>query len=426
MTITARKRRHEEGSALVVTLFITTAILIGLGSYLLLVRAQYVSVVRSQAWNGALTMAESGVEEGLAQLNPGALAVNITVDRTANGWGSPAGGFYGPISRTITNNQSYSVVFSTGNWPTIYSTGYVRLPDISATLKRVIAVATTNVPLFNFALAARTNITMHGNGLSVNSFDSSSTNLSTNGRYDSSKTSTNGDVGVLYGNLDPGNHNIAGDVYLGPTASLSSTGSISGSIHSDYNYDFPDVVLPSTAGWFTLSTPPSGTINGTSYTYAFTNSGDYIIPNMSGSASVYVGSNATVRLYIQSGGVGSVLVAGNGGYTAGKLTMYVAASSFSIGGGGAVDGGRAANLAYYGLPSNTSISLSGNAAFTGTIYAPSADFTMSGGGSSSYDFVGCGIFRSITFNGHFMFHFDEALLTSGASRGYFAVSWNEL
>jgi len=428
MTLKTRKSKHEAGSALVVTLFMTTAILIGLGSYLLLVRAQYVSVMRSQAWNGALTSAESGVEEAMAQLNPGALAANITVDRTGNGWGLPVGGFYGPVSRSLSTNNSYSVVFSSGNWPSVYSTGYVTLPDISATLRRVICVATTNVPLYNFALAARTNITMKGNGLTVDSFDSSKTNLSTSGRYDSSKTTTNGDVAVLYGTLDPGNHNISGDVYLGPTASFSSVGSISGKVYSDYNYDFPDVALPDTSGWFPLLIPPGGTVNGTSYTYAFTNSGTFtfVIPNMSSSASIYVGTNANVSMLIQNGGVGSVLVGGNGATNAGKLTMYVSASSFTLGGSGVVDGGKAANLAYYGLPGNTSLTLNGNASFTGTIYAPDADFTMNGGGSSSYDFVGSGICKSITFNGHFMFHFDESLLTSGASRGYFAVSWNEL
>jgi hypothetical protein len=51
---------------------------------------------------------------------------------------------------------------------------------------------------------------------------------------------------------------------------------------------------------------------------------------------------------------------------------------------------------------------------------------INGGGSSDYDFVGSCICDTITFNGHFMFHFDEDLLNSGASRGYIAVSWKEI
>jgi hypothetical protein len=199
---------------------------------------------------------------------------------------------------------------------------------------------------------------------------------------------------------------------------------VSGVVHADYNYDYPSVVPPDTSSWFTLAVPPSGTIDGVTYTYCFTNNGDYIINNMSG--SVYVGTNAHVRLMINSGGTSSVLVAGNGAPVDSKLTMFIAASSFTIGGGGSIDGGRAANLAYYGLTNNTSITFSGNAAFTGTIYAPDAAITLNGGGSDDYDFVGSCIGKSIRLNGHFMFHFDEDLLADGPSRGYTATRWHEI
>src|SRR5437660_1290137 len=244
MKLVIQKQNRERGGALLVTLFITTALLIGIGSYLLLVRAQYVSVARSQAWNASMTMAESGAEETLAQLNPGVIVNLPTIDRTANGWGAPSGGFYGPVSRTVTNSGSYSVVYTDNTYPIIYSTGYVAVANVSATLVRTIRVSTTNVPLYNVAFGARTNIDLNGNGPSANSFNSALTNLSTNGRYDYTKTSTNGDVAVLYGTVDLGNHDILGDLYLGPTATVNKgTNQVDGTIHTDYNYDYPDVVL---------------------------------------------------------------------------------------------------------------------------------------------------------------------------------------
>jgi hypothetical protein len=428
MNFKARICNHQNASALVVTLFMVTAILLGLGSYLLLVRAQYVSVARSQAWNASMTVAEAGVEEALAQLNPGALETTVNVDRTANGWGNPVGNFYGPISRTVSTNNSYTITFTTDRWPTIYSTGYTKIPELSATLVRVVRVETTNVALFNVSLAGKTNIDMNGNGLSTDSFNSSSTNLSTLGRYDSSKTSTNGDVAVLYGTLDLGNHVVHGDAYLGPTASLvGSLSQISGNVSTDYNYDYPSVSPPDTSGWFTLSTTMSGTApDGNSYDYIFTNSVDYIVPNVNG--KIYVGTNAHVRLLAQAGTTSKVLVAGGGSTNSnhGTLTVYIAASSFTIGGSGAVDGGRAACLSYFGLASNKTITYSGNAIFVGTVYAPDADLTLTGGGSSTFDICGSIIAKTVTFNGHFMFHYDEDLLTSSASRGYFARSWAEL
>ena len=88
MKLLSRRQPNLLGGVLLITLFIGAAIGIALGSYLLLVRAQNVSVVRSQAWNGALAMAEAGAEEALAQLNPGALEKTIYVDRTGMGGGS--------------------------------------------------------------------------------------------------------------------------------------------------------------------------------------------------------------------------------------------------------------------------------------------------------------------------------------------------
>ena len=91
-----------------------------------------------------------------------------------------------------------------------------------------------------------------------------------------------------------------------------------------------------------------------------------------------------------------------------------------------VNPGSALNFEYFGLPTNTSIALSGNAAFTGSIYAPSAALTLGGGGSTTYDFVGSTITATVTMNGHFKFHYDESLARLGPSRGYVVSSWNEI
>src|SRR5258706_971304 len=422
MRIRFQKQKREQGGVLMVTFFIACFIGIALCSSLLLVSSQNTVVARSKAWNGALGMAEAGGEEAVAQLNPGATAETITVDRTANGWGASSGGFYGPITGRLTNS-SYTVVFTDATFPIIYSTGYVTVPSISATLTRVVRVATTNVPLFNVSMAALTNVTDTGNGLATDSFDSANTNLSTNGSYDPAKTSTNGNVAYLYGTVNLGGHTINGSVFLGPTANLAG-GTVTGSVHNDLNIDFPQVVMPSGAGsWTTLALATPGIVGGVLYNNVFLTSGDYIIPSLSG--TIYVAPSAKVRLKVLSGNTGAIKIAGTGA-ASGSLTIYMAAPSFSIVGNASVDSGNAANLTYYGLPSNTSITFSGSATFTGTIYAPSADMTMNGGGGSSYNFVGSSITRSVTIHGNFMFHWDQNLLNASPSRGYLAVSWREI
>jgi hypothetical protein len=106
--------------------------------------------------------------------------------------------------------------------------------------------------------------------------------------------------------------------------------------------------------------------------------------------------------------------------------MYVAGANTSMGGQGVVNGNStASSFGYWGLPSNTSISMSGNAAFTGTIYAPQALLTLGGGGSTIYDFVGAVITGSVRLNGHYHFHYDEALKEFGPKGGYTVVSWEE-
>jgi hypothetical protein len=129
-------------------------------------------------------------------------------------------------------------------------------------------------------------------------------------------------------------------------------------------------------------------------------------------------------LEVLAGNTGAIKIAGTN-TSAGKLTIYMAAPSFTITGNSAVDSGNAANLSYYGLPSNTAITFSGSATFTGTIYAPSATMTMNGGGGS-YNFIGSSITSSVVIHGNFMFHWDQNLANQSPSRGYLAVSWAEL
>ena len=114
--------------------------------------------------------------------------------------------------------------------------------------------------------------------------------------------------------------------------------------------------------------------------------------------------------------------------TGAKVRMYMAGSTFSLGGNARIDNetGMAQTFCLYGLPTCTSISFGGNAAFTGGIYAPNADFTLGGGGNNTYDFVGGSVTRTVTMNGHFNFHFDENLLLAGPKKGLVARSWSEL
>jgi hypothetical protein len=405
-----------------VTLFIATMLGIFLFYYLHLVSTQNNLVARSQAWNTSLTLAEAGVEEALAQLNPGAPAP--VIDRTANGWGAVSGGRYGPMTRALTAG-SYSVLYTDDKYPIIYSTGYVAVAVLGVTLSRTVQVMTTNMALFPAPMSARYNIDMNGNGIYTDSFNPLDPKLSTNGRYDSAKASTNGTIASFGGIVNVGNANINGKLLLGPSASSvtpKSGGYISGGVYYDFNLDFADVVMPSTLPLG--ASAGTTTIDGVSYQYVFNSSGYYSIDGLSG--SIYVATNANVQLKLTGNASPTSIRVAGGTNNSGNLTLYMTGQTFNLSGGSSVDGGNARSLTYYGTTNNTSITFGANAAFTGCVYAPEANFKLGGGGTDTYDFVGACVVYSIFMNGHYSFHFPEDLPLNGPMTGFVALSWKEL
>ena len=110
-----------------------------------------------------------------------------------------------------------------------------------------------------------------------------------------------------------------------------------------------------------------------------------------------------------------------------RLKLYMGGPSASIQGNTFINAsGNADNFWYFGLPTNTDISIGGNGGFTGVIYAPHANFHLGGGGNDIKDFIGASVTKSVQMNGHFNFHYDEALARKGASRGYIIESWDEV
>jgi hypothetical protein len=418
MKIFLRQQRANQGSILFVALILSIIIGLSLASYLSLTAGQQQSVARSQRWNGALNVAEAGIEEGLAQVN------NSPEDFSANGW--PASGTnYGPQIRTLANGR-YGVIVKGNDTPTIYSTGMVTAPITGTKIYRVVRVTTQVLPLFNVALGAVGNINMNGNSMATDSWNSHNTNLSNNGLYTSAKISTNGDVASVGGIVNIGNHTINGNLYLGPTATyVSGTNQILGDIDKDYNVNFPDAKLPQNA-----ASAINPTVNGGT-NYLNQENTIYYVNNDNKPISVAAGlTNVTLIVYAQTFDCTSITL--QGGITnAAYLTIYDAppspGGSVTLHGnstGGAI-GATPVNFIFYGLPNLTSLTLSGNSDFIGAVYAPEAVLTLNGGGGAN-NFMGAAIVKSATMNGHYGFHYDEALGKFGPAKGFIANSWQEI
>ena len=238
---------------------------------------------------------------------------------------------------------------------------------------------------------------------------------------------TNAGDAAIYGYLDtaPGGtisikaSGSVGDTnWIGPNpASPLNHGIQWGHVAGDMNASFPDVSLPPYV-WASVPTTSSN-INGVTYTYVIGQSGTYKIAGTL-TASVYVAASNVV-LYLPGGinlsSFAALTVGANADLTlySGGLISFSGSAVFS----NATQSAMASSI--YGLPSGidtagdnvggcTSISLGGaNNLVTTSVYAPQASLSLSGGGASAYHVIGAFCVHDIVVNGHFNFHYDEAL-----------------
>jgi hypothetical protein len=438
-----RRNYGEAGGVLLVALLICLLLGIGIGSYLTLVQNQSLSVARAEAWNAALVVAEAGVEEAMAHLNSGVSTNNLAV----NSWLKVGNGIY---ERTNSLGDSYSVVniklrpAVTNVNPLIVATAYVPGPLSRPKLSRTVQVDTKPKPVASIkgGMVVTTSVDFKGNMIRIDSFNSTDPNYSTDGMYDSRKSRDQAAVTTLSSAtnaINIANGDVRGSVHTGPggQANVGSGGAVGdnefvdagkngiqdGHMSDDAVFSVPDAKLPANKLWLP-PIPGKYKVNGVTYKYVLNNAAAWKLSNLDG--SVYV-SSPDVILYVTD----SVNLANTADQvriaSGGSLSFYVGAPSVKISGKGVVnDSGAAKNFSYYGLPTNTEFTLGANAAFTGTVYAPSAVFSLGGGGRNVYDYAGACVVKSVVMNGKFQFHYDEALADVPANTGYVAISWDEL
>ena len=191
---------------------------------------------------------------------------------------------------------------------------------------------------------------------------------------------------------------------------------------TSFNYTYPAVAYSYPAPAYTYNLTQTTTLYTTNHYDNILQSGDYYASSLSG--TVYV--NGQARLVLPNG----LSMSGNDQFVLGPLgsvSIYAGGSSITIGGNGVLNpNGFAGNFIVYCAPTVTSFTLNGNGEFTGVLVAPNADVTMNGGGNSDQDFIGALMVNSVRMNGHFKFHYDEALGRMGAKGRFLITSWDEI
>ncbi len=408
-----RTTNTTHGHVIVVTLVICLLLGIVLLGVMKLTTNEGQLTGRSQSWNGAIPVAEAGIEEAFTHLR------YCPTNRASNDW--VLNGDLYQKSRTM-GNSFYEVTISTNYDPVITSRGGIRAPHQTNYIVRTVRVMATNEPMFSAAIEATDGIFFKGSGVTINSYDSRDPRFYLpDGRYDTTKFNDKGRVICHFGPFEMENAKIYGRVEtteesaltIGPNGvvgdlvwHLNNKGIQEGWHTSTTSSEFDSLEAP--PGGSPLPTRVSGAFVLTNRTYrTLSIRGDIVVK---GDATLIVERDYEVN---------GIIVEKNA-----SLKLYVNASSIAL---KSVDNRnlRAESFMYYGLPDNKNISMQGNAAFCGILFAPDAALAIGGGGADEIDFLGAIIARVVTVNGKMTFHFDEATTRLG-SRGFSASRWDEL
>ncbi|HEX7860852.1 MAG TPA: collagen-binding domain-containing protein [Verrucomicrobiae bacterium] len=419
--------------ATLVLVAVVSTVLVGVMAH---VSQEHKMLARTATWNSALPVAEAALEEAMSHMWWVQLG-----NRAVNGW--TVSGTNVARARYLTNSNSrYSVAISSAIPPIIYSTGAVWCASANKFVERRIQARTRGESYFMKGIQAKQKITMSGQ-ISVDSFHSDDPLYSTNGLYTASKKKAGGDVGTNLSTPDAidmgGQAKIYGKVATGPLGTVkvggqndigsiahvdgAATGIQAGWYTKDMNVSHPNVVVPTNGVWFNLlSSPVPQLIGGVSYKWVLTG-GNYNLPTLSLSAGdkMLVTGTAILVVNLDMSVSGTIIL--NPGA---NLQIYLKSGSISLSGNGLRnDTGRAYNFGLWCLPAVSQVNISGDGHIVGTVYAPSAVVSLSGGGSGGIDFVGAIVGNSVNGSGSYTFHYDEALKDRGM-RNLVVVNWKEI
>jgi len=446
MNLSRRSFHSQRGSVLIVALLLSAIIAISLASYIRLGASSQTISNRALYNNGAMNLAENGMEEAMYSINK---AINDPT-YTWSGWNNNGTGSSSDAWRRFPT-ASTSYTFSQN------ATGYVRAyvynyegtlaPKIvtratvtlggaaSAPIEKWIEVTLSRTSKFANGLVAKNSILFKGNNATVDSWNSDPSN---SGAFEPYNAATNrhdnGSVGidsVMVKNADVWGY-VSTNNGQSPADNVGNNGSILGAdspsgmtvdpsrVSTQFAANFDPVVAPTTSvssiGW--INAPGTYGVSGTATTIVATGidvSGNSQIVTFRGDVTLLLSAAQAIK--ITGNGSGITVAPGS------SLKIYTA-GDIDLTGQGIVNlSGSPKSIQIYGTSTTAQdIKIAGGGTYSGVIYAPNGNVTINGDGAMA----GSVVANNITLTGNAEFHYDESLGNLGGGNPFRVTKWKEL
>lgn len=415
-------KKNNRGAGLIAVLLAVTVIGSITGLYLRTASSEYKMSARSMMMQSSMNVAEAGAEEAIWAIHK---CGDDETEWANQGWTKVDTDIYYMSTQKTIHYKTFNTAIladMSGTVPTIYAGGKTSKGGNESSKQIRIDLA-TRTPFAN-GLTAKNGVTLIGNKIEVDSYNSN------DGAYDPSNPNDKGSVASVSVAVDSVSINHA-DIYGyvatgGADPVVGNNGSIKGKdtpnnvkvdqsrISRDFYSEFEDVEIPDSSTWGTSYT---GNTIGTAGATTELRLSEI---KMTGSSTLNISGDVVLHITDDFTMGGNTEININPDST---LTVYIEGDVDLSGGPVVNQDGLPAGLQ---IQSNgSSVKLSGHASFYGVIYAPKADFEMKGGGSVG-SVYGAVVANTISINGNYAFHYDEALEDLSNDESFRLSYWREL
>lgn len=480
-----KRTPSQNGSTMLVALMFLGILMALGGASFLAVQNRYRQVHQNATWQEALLAAESGIDLAVNEMRkelyaPDTAWTDWSNDPNASGGTAPAlvstdASYY--TSKILLREgeggqRSYCKISvdapaflrdSTGEqWYRVRSLGVANIPGgpvavgdktdlrlrkfdlqydrrtgarVLPQATRLIEAIVKPVGTFRLALLGVKKIDMNNHNIAIDSYDSRDPAKSTNGFYDPLKFQQNGNIATNGTLIEAGSARIYGSASTNGGTVLNSS-NVTGDIRTDFYQEVFSVTRPAVVA--SAGTPSN--ISGTTTIAANAGSPKQVIVSsisLSGSNVLRIsgaadGSDTYAQIIVNT----DISMSGNAGIVLDPgvhLRVFVAGDA-DLTGNGVTNPNSPLHFQLYGLdrPTNPDgspqtpglMKVAGNGGFRGTVYAPSYNVRMVGGGTTDSIF-GSFVGWNVNMTGVQSVHYDEALADGGLISDYKVVSWFE-